>query len=206
MTLDSLRDALARRSGAAAMVPPLHRRGTRAPRRARGAALIVGYHGRPVAWDMCMLTVALYDRLGYLPHGVVHRGRRRRAPLEVVHRRARLRHPRRPAPRRGGRARRAHLVTTPGGANEGCRGFRAPLPGRLGHARRATCAWRCVPLADRAGRGARGRRRLHRAERRRRARPKPRRSRATGPGCRGSASARSGSSPSRRRFPSACAS
>ena len=28
------------------------------------AALIVGYHGRPFAYDMCMLTVALYDRLG----------------------------------------------------------------------------------------------------------------------------------------------
>ena len=38
------------------------------------AALIVGYHGRPFAYDMCMLTVALYDRLGYLPHGIVHRG------------------------------------------------------------------------------------------------------------------------------------
>src|ERR1043165_465687 len=39
-----------------------------------GAALIVGYHGRPFAYDMCMLTVALYDRLGYLPHGIIHRG------------------------------------------------------------------------------------------------------------------------------------
>ena len=34
------------------------------------ASLIVGYHGRPIAWDMCMLTVALYDRLGYLPHAI----------------------------------------------------------------------------------------------------------------------------------------
>jgi hypothetical protein len=34
------------------------------------ASLIVGYHGRPAAWDMCMLTVALYDRLGYLPHAI----------------------------------------------------------------------------------------------------------------------------------------
>lgn len=34
------------------------------------ASLIVGYHGRPTAWDMCMLTVALYDRLGYLPHAI----------------------------------------------------------------------------------------------------------------------------------------
>ncbi|MCW5954827.1 MAG: hypothetical protein KIT69_21435, partial [Propionibacteriaceae bacterium] len=34
------------------------------------ASLIVGYHGRPAAWDMCMLTVALYDALGYLPHAI----------------------------------------------------------------------------------------------------------------------------------------
>jgi hypothetical protein len=34
------------------------------------ASLIVGYHGRPAAWDMCMLTVALHDCLGYLPHAV----------------------------------------------------------------------------------------------------------------------------------------
>jgi 1-acyl-sn-glycerol-3-phosphate acyltransferase len=38
-----------------------------------GAKLIVGYHGRPLAWDMCMLTVAIYERYGYLPHGIVHR-------------------------------------------------------------------------------------------------------------------------------------
>ena len=38
-----------------------------------GAALIVGYHGRPVAYDMCMLSALLNDRLGYLPHAVLHR-------------------------------------------------------------------------------------------------------------------------------------
>src|SRR5262245_61778223 len=37
------------------------------------AAMIVGYHRRPIAYDMCMLTVALYDRLGYMPHGMVYR-------------------------------------------------------------------------------------------------------------------------------------
>jgi 1-acyl-sn-glycerol-3-phosphate acyltransferase len=36
------------------------------------AKLIVGYHGRPIAHDLCMLTVRLYDELGYLPHGVAH--------------------------------------------------------------------------------------------------------------------------------------
>ena len=37
-------------------------------------ALIVGYHGRPLAYDMCILTAKIHERLGYLPHGVVHRG------------------------------------------------------------------------------------------------------------------------------------
>jgi 1-acyl-sn-glycerol-3-phosphate acyltransferase len=86
-------------------------------------ALIVGYHGRPLALDMCMLTVALHDRLGYLPHGIVHRG------VETV-----------PALKwfadglgfvtedgdgvAAAVARGEHIVTTPGGAREGCRDFR----------------------------------------------------------------------------------
>ena len=87
------------------------------------SVLIAGYHGRPLAFDMCMLTVAVYDRLGYLPHGVVHRGIDSVPPLkcftdalgfitedgtaiaDVV-------------------ARGEHIVTTPGGAQEGCRDFR----------------------------------------------------------------------------------
>jgi hypothetical protein len=37
-----------------------------------GAALLVGYHGRPLAFDQCMLTVTIFERLGYLPHGVIN--------------------------------------------------------------------------------------------------------------------------------------
>ena len=33
-----------------------------------GAALLVGYHGRPIAYDLCMLLVTVYERLGYMPH------------------------------------------------------------------------------------------------------------------------------------------
>jgi len=36
------------------------------------AQLIVGYHGRPIAYDLCILTVNIYEELGYLPHGIVH--------------------------------------------------------------------------------------------------------------------------------------
>ena len=38
-----------------------------------GAALVVGYHGRPTAYDMCMLSVAIHQRDGYLPHGIFHK-------------------------------------------------------------------------------------------------------------------------------------
>jgi 1-acyl-sn-glycerol-3-phosphate acyltransferase len=85
-----------------------------------GPALIVAYHGRPIAHDVCVLQGVLWDRLGYLPHGVVHAGlarmdRSRRffesigavfgdgpALEEAV-------------------ARGEHLVVTPGGSREGCR-------------------------------------------------------------------------------------
>lgn len=36
------------------------------------ASLIAGYHGRMAAWDSCMLSAALADRLGYMPHGIFH--------------------------------------------------------------------------------------------------------------------------------------
>jgi 1-acyl-sn-glycerol-3-phosphate acyltransferase len=36
------------------------------------AALVVGYHGRAVAWDLCCLTVEVHKRHGYIPHGIFH--------------------------------------------------------------------------------------------------------------------------------------
>jgi len=104
------------------------------------AALIVGYHGRPFAYDMCMLTVAIYDRLGYLPHGIVHRGMKQIPILQWlvdglgfvtgddddVSRAV---------------ARGEHIVVTPGGAREGCRGlrsrYRVDWGGRVGYLRLA---------------------------------------------------------------------
>jgi 1-acyl-sn-glycerol-3-phosphate acyltransferase len=34
--------------------------------------LVVGYHGRPIAHDMILLQNVLHERLGYLPHPIVH--------------------------------------------------------------------------------------------------------------------------------------
>ncbi|MBJ6764917.1 acyltransferase family protein [Myxococcaceae bacterium JPH2] len=88
-----------------------------------GAKLIVGYHGRPLALDLCMLTVTLHERLGYLPHGIAHGafgalpGMQRVADglgfvtgddprlAEAV-------------------ARGEHVLVQPGGTREGCRSFR----------------------------------------------------------------------------------
>jgi len=88
-----------------------------------GAKLIVAYHGRPLALDQCMLTVTLYEQLGYLPHGIIH-GYFGQNPLlrwvidglgfvtgdgpdiaEAV-------------------ARGEHVLVQPGGTREGCRSFR----------------------------------------------------------------------------------
>jgi 1-acyl-sn-glycerol-3-phosphate acyltransferase len=87
------------------------------------SALLVAYHGRPVAYDLGMLSVTLYERLGYLPHGVVHRAVDAQPIMKwvsdglgfvtgdgeaVVE-----------AVRRG-----ELVVVEPGGTREGCRSFR----------------------------------------------------------------------------------
>lgn len=38
----------------------------------REPLLIVGYHGRPIAHDLCMLTTAIHEHLHYLPHPIFH--------------------------------------------------------------------------------------------------------------------------------------
>jgi hypothetical protein len=89
---------------------------------APGAALLVGYHGRGLAFDQCMLSVTIYERLGYLPHGFIH------AIAEL------------PLLRRAfdglgfvtadgpaiaeAVARGEHLMVQPGGIREACRGHR----------------------------------------------------------------------------------
>ena len=88
-----------------------------------GSALVVGYHGRPFAYDMCMLTVALYDRHGYLPHGFVHRGMKNIPGLRwLVDGLGFLTDDGQDVARVV--ARGELMVVTPGGAREGCRSFR----------------------------------------------------------------------------------
>jgi 1-acyl-sn-glycerol-3-phosphate acyltransferase len=85
------------------------------------AKLIVGYHARGTAMDMCMLTVALFDRYGYLPHGFVHRSVENFPPVRwFTHSLGFLV---RDGPELEAAVRKGeHLVTTPGGGREGLRG------------------------------------------------------------------------------------
>ena len=87
------------------------------------AMLLVGYHGRPVAYDMCMLSVSFYERFGYMPHGIAHRAVETNGLMrwvcqglgfvsgdsEVL---------------ADAVARGEHIAVQPGGTREGCRSFR----------------------------------------------------------------------------------
>jgi hypothetical protein len=105
-----------------------------------GPALIVGYHGRPLAWDMCMLTVAIFDRYGYLPHGILHRG------IDALPRVKRLADAigfvTHDGPELAAAVRRGeHVIDTPGGGEEGARHhrtqYRVDWGRRLGYLRLA---------------------------------------------------------------------
>lgn len=81
--------------------------------------LIVGYHGRPIAWDMCMLTVELHRRLGYLPHGIIHGGLAKGPMADFVDG---LGFVTADGPDLAAAvARGEHILVTPGGTHEGCR-------------------------------------------------------------------------------------
>ncbi len=87
---------------------------------AQGPTLIVGYHGRPIAHDLCMLQVRVLETYGHMPHAIFHRGFAENAVLRAVLEGSEgvigdgdeLRE----AIERG-----EHIVTTPGGTREGCR-------------------------------------------------------------------------------------
>jgi len=86
------------------------------------SALICGYHGRPLAHDLCMLTTVVEERLGYLPHGVIHAafeksqlGRRFIDGLGFVTGDG--------PSMTAAIARGEHILVAPGGTAEGCRPF-----------------------------------------------------------------------------------
>lgn len=114
------------------------------------SALIVGYHGRPLAWDLCMLTVELHRRTGAMPHGIVHRAFAAGPVGNVVRDLGFLTDDGdaiAAAIRRG-----EHILVAPGGTHEGCRPatarYQVDWANHLGYLR---LAWRhdlpIVPVA-----------------------------------------------------------
>jgi len=88
-----------------------------------GARLIVAYHGRPLAFDQCMLTVVLHERLGYLPHGIIHGAVDQNPVLRWL--KEGLGFVTRDGPElEAAVARGEHILVQPGGTREGCRSFR----------------------------------------------------------------------------------
>jgi hypothetical protein len=83
-------------------------------------SLIVGYHGRGVAWDLFMLTTLVEEKLGYLPRGVAHDSTFALPVVRDIARALSL------VSRRGGHLQRAvergeHVLVSPGGTRESLR-------------------------------------------------------------------------------------
>jgi 1-acyl-sn-glycerol-3-phosphate acyltransferase len=88
-----------------------------------GPAMIVGYHGRPLAQDLCMLQAFLLERTGTMPSALVHDVmvkmpvlRSLVAGMQFV---TRDEHSLRRLISEG-----RSVIVTPGGTREGCRSFR----------------------------------------------------------------------------------
>jgi 1-acyl-sn-glycerol-3-phosphate acyltransferase len=89
----------------------------------RDPCLLVGYHGKPIAYDLCMLTVTLHEHLGYLPHGVVHGAVEEEPVMRWVSRSLGFVTGDGEAVERAV-ARGEHVLVQPGGTREGCRSSR----------------------------------------------------------------------------------
>jgi hypothetical protein len=115
-----------------------------------GAALLVGYHGQGLALDQCMLSVAIYERLGYLPHGFINR----LTELPLLRRVAEgLGFVTSDGPAIAAAvARGEHVMVQPGGTREACRGlrqrYRVEWGARTGYIRLALrYRMRIIPIA-----------------------------------------------------------
>lgn len=87
------------------------------------AKLLVAYHGRPLAYDQMMLSVSLYERYGYLPHGVIHRAVSDLPPLDWMSDGLGFVTGDGPGIE-AAVARGEHIAVQPGGTREGCRSVR----------------------------------------------------------------------------------
>lgn len=104
--------------------------------RLRGSSLIVGYHGRPIAHDLCMLMALMHERQGPKPRPIIHATARQLPVLRwlvegvgfVTGDGEEL---------ASAIARGDHVLVTPGGTREGCRSsldrYRVSWGERLGY-------------------------------------------------------------------------
>ena len=89
----------------------------------RKTSLIVGYHGRPLAVDLCILSVRLRQMLGYFPHCFMHRHVRSLPGGEhIIESLGFLTHDGEPIEQ--AKAKGEHILVPPGGASEGMRRYR----------------------------------------------------------------------------------
>lgn len=101
--------------------------------------MLVGYHGRPLAWDLLMLGTVIHKHKGYLPHGLIHTafahgiaGHMIRDLGFVVADSPEL---------AAALARGEHMLVAPGGIQEGCRDhrhrYKVTWPDKFGYLRMA---------------------------------------------------------------------
>ncbi len=87
------------------------------------SVLLVGYHGRPIAYDLCMLSVSMYRRFGTLPHGIIHKAVRQNGALTWLS--DGLGFVTGDGPEISAAVSRGeHIAVQPGGTREGCRSAR----------------------------------------------------------------------------------
>jgi len=103
------------------------------------ACMIVGYHGRPLAWDLLMLGTVIYEHKGYLPHGLVHTALSH-GPVGALIRSVGFVFSDGPE-LEGAIARGEHMLVAPGSIQEGCRSARqryaVSWPDKFGYLRLA---------------------------------------------------------------------
>lgn len=117
-------------------------------------ALVVGYHGRPIAHDLCMLQALVTERTGRVPRAFIHESAARipvaRDIVEGMEFVTGLGAALDEAVARGD-----HIIVTPGGTREGCRSirhrYRVDWGRRRGYVRLAMKHG--LPIVPAAGRG-----------------------------------------------------
>lgn len=101
--------------------------------------LVVGYHGRGVAHDLCMLSVTIDDAFGYLPHGIVHAAARSLPVARAVIDQLEMIPGDDPEIIGTIIGRGEHIIVAPGGTREACRPvtdrYRVDWGGRVGYLR-----------------------------------------------------------------------